>query len=85
MTVTASGFFMSLPSLAKILLNDTPTDTVMPSSRFTRSRMSWAIRSPSRIVRPGLLRSIHASSSPKDSTRSEYSSYSLRIRLLKRM
>ena len=74
MTVTASGFFMSLPSLAKILLNDTPTDTVIPSSRFTRSRISWAMRSPSRIVRPGLLRSIHASSSPKDSTRSEYSS-----------
>ena len=68
MTVTASGFFMSLPSLAKILLNDTPTDTVMPSSRFTRSRISSAItvEFPKRCTLPET--SNQHSSRPNDST-----------------
>ena len=74
MAVVASGFFMSLPSLAKILLNDTPTDTVMPSSSRMRARISPAARTPSAKVVPGLVRSIHASSSPKDSTRGAYCS-----------
>ena len=42
------------------------------------------MRSPSAMVTPGFVRSIHASSSPKDSTRSEYCSYIRRIFLLKR-
>lgn len=46
MTVTASGFFMSLPYLEKILLSLTPTDIVIPSSRFTRVRSVCARASP---------------------------------------
>ena len=45
-TVTASGFFMSEPSFANTLVNDTPIDTVTPTSRFMRSRNSSAIFSP---------------------------------------
>ena len=42
-TVTASGFFMSEPSLAKILLKDTPMDTVRPISSFMVWRICSAI------------------------------------------
>lgn len=42
MTVTASGFFISEPSLANILLKDTPTEIVSPSSNLIVSRMSFA-------------------------------------------
>ena len=73
-TVVASGFFKSLPSLAKILLKDTPTLTVTPSSSFTRRRMVSAIVTGS-LCRQDRepVRSIQFSSSPKASTWSEYS------------
>ena len=44
--VTASGFFKSLPSLAKILLKETPMETVRPSSNLMRYLISCAIFSP---------------------------------------
>jgi hypothetical protein len=43
MRVIASGFLQSAPSFAGILLYETPTDTVMPSFRFTRTRISCVI------------------------------------------
>ena len=45
--MTASGFFKSLPSFAKTLLKETPTEMVMPISFFTRSRIRFAMVSPS--------------------------------------
>ena len=72
MTVVASGFLRSLPSLANTLLNDTPTDSVSPSSSFTRRLSSPAIAVPL-IGWP--VTSSHASSSPNGSTRSAYSAY----------
>ena len=39
MQVTASGFFKSLPILAKVLQKDTPTETVSCNSSFTARRM----------------------------------------------
>ena len=44
--VTASGFFMSLPSFEKTLLKDTPAEIVSPSSNLIRSLISLAIFSP---------------------------------------
>ena len=41
-TVTASGFFISEPSLANILLKETPTEIVRPSSNLIVSRISLA-------------------------------------------
>ena len=71
-TVMASGFFMSLPSFAKILLKETPTDTVMPSSVLTATRISSAMCSASRkLLQIGVM-SIQHSSIPKDSTSLEY-------------
>ena len=74
MTVVASGFFKSLPSLANILLKETPTLTVTPSSSFTRRRIVLATLTGS-LCRYGsdCVRSIQFSSSPKASTWSEYS------------
>lgn len=66
-TVVASGFFISLPSFAKILFQDTPTEAVIPSSSRTRRRISFAISSPepNKPVLP--VTSSQASSSPNGS------------------
>ena len=87
-TVVASGFFRSLPSLANTLLNDTPTLTVSPVSAFTVARMrsASALASPPNRCRLPVTSS-QLSSMPNGSTRSvnrpyisftrrEYSSYS---------
>ena len=41
-TVTASGFFISEPSFANILLKETPTEIVKPNSNLIVSRMVFA-------------------------------------------
>lgn len=72
-SVTASGFFISEPSFAKILLKLTPMDTVKPTSAFTVSRISFAISTGVRFFRSGEpVREIQLSSIPKDSTSGEY-------------
>ena len=43
MTVTASGFFISLPSFAKILLKETPAEIVRPSSNLIRSLIEFVL------------------------------------------
>ena len=62
---------VSLPSLAKTLFHETPTETVSPSSDFTRSDISLAtsMASPPNSGRDPVT-SIHDSSRPKGSTRS---------------
>ena len=65
--VTASGFFMSDPSLAKILLYDTPTETVSPVSFRTALRISSAMCVPSPETSCVKGRSIQHSSIPKGS------------------
>ena len=75
MTVVASGFFRSLPSLAKTLLKDTPTEMVSPVSSRTsrRSRSAMALPSPpKRCMEPVI--SSQLSSMLKGSTRSVYRS-----------
>ena len=73
MTVTASGFFMSEPSFAKILLKLTPMETVSPISSFTVVRISLAISSGVFCWRSGdPVSSIQLSSMPNDSTSGEY-------------
>ena len=74
-TVVASGFFMSLPSLAKTLLKETPTLMVSPVSSFTVPRIWSAMALPSppkRCMEPVM--SSQLSSMPKGSTRSVYRS-----------
>ena len=44
-TVMASGFFISEPNLANILLKDTPTEIVKPSSNLIVSLILFATRS----------------------------------------
>ena len=70
-TVVASGFFMSLPSLANTLLKDTPTLRVSPVSAFTveRIRSARALASPPNRWRLPVTSS-QLSSMPKGSTRS---------------
>ena len=46
-SVCPSGFFMSEPSLANTLLNEMPTEIVMPISSRTRRRSSRARAGPS--------------------------------------
>ena len=74
-TVTASGFFISLPSFANTLLNDTPTEIVSPSSFFTTSLTSSAMVSgePNSRVLP--LTSSQHSSIPNGSIISVYLPY----------
>ena len=73
MTVTASGFFMSEPSFAKILLKLTPMETVSPTSSFTVVLISLAISSGVFCWRSGApVSSIQLSSMPNDSTSGEY-------------
>ena len=71
-TVTASGFFMSLPSLAKILLKDTPMLTVRPVSSLTARRILSARCRPSVSSPPEQGMDIQFSSMPKGSIRSAY-------------
>ena len=72
-SVTASGFFMSDPSLAKILLKLTPMDTVSPTSSFTVFRISLAISTGVLCAKRGdPVSSIQLSSMPNDSTSGEY-------------
>ena len=70
MTVTASGFFMSEPSLANTLQKETPTEMVNPSSYLILSRRVLAITSPlpNAFVLP--VTSIQTSSMPYGSMRS---------------
>ena len=66
----ASGFFMSEPSLANILLKDTPTLTVRPSSsRVARRMLSAIVMASPRELRLPVTSSQH-SSMPKGSMRS---------------
>ena len=71
-TVVASGFFISEPSFAKVLLKLTPTDAVSPSCLRYFSRISPAISSPAFALGAYGLISIHASSMPNGSTLSLY-------------
>ena len=75
-TVVASGFFRSLPSLANTLLNDTPTLSVNPVSARTVARMrsASALASPPNRCRLPVTSS-QLSSMPKGSTRSVNRSY----------
>ena len=68
MTVVASGFFISEPSLANTLLKETPTDTVSPSSRRMRLRIALAMAGPSPKSSTEPVTSNQHSSKPKGST-----------------
>ena len=71
-TVVASGFFRSLPSFAKTLLNETPTETVSPISLFTSSLIESAISFPLPKSESEPVTSSQLSSIPKGSTLSVY-------------
>ena len=73
-TVMPSGFFISDPSFAKTLLKLTPTETVIPSSRFISRRILSAISSPLPKSRRLPVTSSQHSSMPKGSIISVYSS-----------
>ena len=75
--VVASGFFKSLPNLAKVLQKETPTEIVKPVSFFTLARILSAIvfALPNKFI--VLVMSIQHSSNPKLSTLSLYSLYIL--------
>ena len=67
--VIALGFFISEPSFANTLLNETPILTVSPSSSSTVRRISFAISSRLPKMRLPVTSSQH-SSIPKGSTKS---------------
>ena len=67
-TVTASGFLMSEPSLAKTLLKLTPIETVSPISSLILFLISSAIKYPSPPCFLESVTSSQASSIPKGST-----------------
>ena len=71
-TVTASGFFISEPSFAKILLKLTPTEMVIPSSRLISLLILLAISKPSPKSTVLPVTSSQHSSMPNGSTISVY-------------
>ena len=72
MTVVASGFFISEPSFANILVKDTPTEMVRPISFLMRSRRASAIFTPSPNSFTDGVTSSQPSSMPNGSTKSVY-------------